>query len=94
MLQRFKKEQTVADRTILAYRSELRELLSSEAGTKRGLKKKVNKKRCLFCLLPLEKGEESEGCADCKRSFHVGCVNEHICEMYKIDDGLSSLGIG
>lgn len=62
------------------YRLEIREMLSEGKGKAR----KKAKKRCLHCMISLEKNEFTECCQDCKKSYHVHCINDHRCELYKL----------
>lgn len=50
----------------------------------KGKARKKAKKRCLHCMISLEKNEFTECCQDCKKSYHVHCINDHRCELYKL----------
>ncbi len=74
------------EKILETYRVEIRDILSEG---KKG--KKKGKKRCLHCMISFEKNEFTENCQDCKKAYHVNCINSHKCELYKLDDGFSCM---
>lgn len=85
-IQKLRKDVLGYEKIVSQYKIEMKEILTQDPRAK---KKKTQKKRCLGCFFNIEKNESTDNCAECKRTYHSTCIDDHKCEIYKFDDGMS-----
>lgn len=89
--QKIRKDNNALEKLIMAYRSEIKELIIWESTNRKGGKKKPIKKRCYCCFLPYERNEHAESCSDCQKLFHKDCVIDHECDLMRLEENCSNL---
>ena len=85
-IQKLRKDILGYEKIVSQYKIEMKDILTLDPRAK---KKKTQKKRCMGCFFNIEKSDSTDNCAECKRTYHSSCIDDHKCEIYKFDDGVS-----